>query len=212
MVIVFIGGCNYKPENDNSNISSNNETSVHLWHDISATDSVGNINVLIEIPAGSTHKYELDKLDGILKWEVIENGENRIINYLAYPVNYGMIPQTYLPKSAGGDGDPLDVIVLGNAIERGSIVQCKLIGILQLKDRGEADDKLIAVQKSSVFSEVSNIDELDDEFPGVCEILYIWFTNYKGEGMLESNGFYDVDSALKVLDISIEAYKEEFKK
>jgi len=52
------------------------------------------------------------KPDGIMKW-AFEDGKPRVIKYLAYPGNYGMIPRTLLPKELGGDGDPLDIIMLG---------------------------------------------------------------------------------------------------
>ena len=55
------------------------------------------------------------------------NNKPRIINYLGYPANYGMIPKTLLKKENGGDGDPLDVIVLGPPESKGSIVKCKII-------------------------------------------------------------------------------------
>ncbi|MHC5062584.1 MAG: inorganic diphosphatase, partial [Planctomycetota bacterium] len=102
------------------------------------------VNVVVEIPAGTNSKWEVDKSDGVLRWEIKE-GEPRVVQYLAYPANYGMIPATLLPKEMGGDGDPLDVLLLGPAQARGSIVQAHLLGVLELLDGGERDDKLIAL-------------------------------------------------------------------
>ena len=62
-----------------------------------------------------------------------------------------MIPGTLLPKDRGGVGNPLDVIVLGPAISRGTIVAVKPIGILKLLDDGEQDDKIIATTMDSPF-------------------------------------------------------------
>ncbi|MEA1873276.1 MAG: inorganic diphosphatase [Bacteroidota bacterium] len=181
----------------------------HLWHDIPAINDQGMVNVLIEIPAGSDKKYEVNKITGQTEWEVLENGEYRIIHYLAYPANYGMIPQTYLPKSEGGDGDPLDVIVLGPAYERSSIVPCKIIGILLLKDHGETDDKLIAVSANSIFAEIDNLDDLECIYPGIKTILATWFTNYKGKNKLQSDGYADKQEAQEILKLAINAYKKE---
>ena len=58
-------------------------------------------------------------------------GTPRIINYGNYPVNYGMIPKTVLPINLGGDGDPLDAIVLGNPLPRGTVLKAKIIGLLK---------------------------------------------------------------------------------
>jgi len=73
-------------------------------------------------------KWEVDKTDGKMKWEFVDK-KPRTINYLGCPGNYGMIPGTLLSKELGGDGDPLDVIVLGPPVERGSIVKCKLTSV-----------------------------------------------------------------------------------
>ena len=82
----------------------------------------GDINVVVEIPTGSVQKWEVDKTSGNLKWEFVD-GKPREVKYLGYPGNYGMIPRTLLPKELGGDGDPLDVIVLGPAVESWSCNQ-----------------------------------------------------------------------------------------
>ena len=75
-----------------------------------------------------------------------------------------MIPQTLLAKANGGDGDPLDILVLGPPVERGSVLSCKLIGVLYLKDRGEQDDKLIAVAENSPFENLQSIEDLNQNF------------------------------------------------
>lgn len=182
----------------------------HLWHDIPAITEDGFVNAVIEIPAGSDKKYEVNKTNGRLEWEVLDNGEKRQIKYLAYPANYGMVPQTYLPKHAGGDGDPLDIIVLGPAYDRGSIIQCKLIGVLFLKDHGENDDKLIAVPHNSIFSQINNLDELEATYPGIKTILLTWFTNYKGKNKMQSDGWGNADASTEILKLSMEAYSIKF--
>ena len=75
------------------------------------------VKMLVEIPAGTLEKYEINKSSGILQMDSIY-GKPRLIDYLGYPANYGMIPNTLLPKSKGGDGDPLDVISIGPPAER----------------------------------------------------------------------------------------------
>jgi inorganic pyrophosphatase len=168
----------------------------------------GNINVVIEIPTGTDEKFEVEKTTGTLKLEILKDGKPRLINYLPYPFNYGMVPRTLLPKNLGGDGDPLDVIVLGQPIERGTVVECKLIGVLKLLDRGEQDDKLIAVKSNSRFYSVNNLEELEDEYPGILEISKIWFTNYKGKGKIKFMGFDDKTFSDNILLTSISEYKK----
>jgi inorganic pyrophosphatase len=158
----------------------------------------GQLNVVIEIPAGRTEKWETRKSDGALTWN-IKKGKPRVVKYIGYPGNYGMIPQTILPKELGGDDDPLDAIVLGPPIARGSVAQARLIGVLKLLDDGDQDDKLIAVNPNSTFFKVKSIKELDDNFPGITEILEIWFTNYKGSGEMQSKGFAEIEEAKSIL-------------
>lgn len=195
------------------NLSNTNSDAViydteyqHLIDDVAPINSDGLINVVIEIPAGTNEKWEVCKITGELDIESI-NGNPRTVNYLSYPGNYGMIPQTLLSYENGGDGDPIDVLVLGSAIDKGKIVPCKIIGVIKLFDGGEQDDKLIAVYPGSNFYHINDISELEKSYSGVLEILEIWFTNYKGQGQMEFNGFGDKTEAELILQSAIKSYQ-----
>ncbi len=166
----------------------------------------GDVQALIEIPAGTIEKWELNKSTGKIQHEIVD-GKPRIVNYLGYPGNYGLIPGTLLSKEKGGDGDPLDVLVLGPPAQRGQLLECKIIGVLNLLDGGEQDDKLIAVSPDSPLCGLNNIHELRNRYPGVTEIIQLWFTNYKGKGKMEHQGFGDTDEALWLLDAAIQEYQ-----
>lgn len=171
-----------------------------------ARDEGGFVQVVVEIPTGTTDKWEVDKATGDLKHE-FKNGKPRVVRYLGYPGNYGMVPRTLLPKSEGGDGDPLDVIVLGPPVPRGTVLSCKLLGVLKLLDGGEQDDKLVAVRPETPFFAVNSIAELDSAFGGVTEILAQWFSNYKGPGEMQAFGFAEKEVAEQVLETAIKAYQ-----
>lgn len=170
-------------------------------------DASGNIRAVIEVPAGRTEKWEVDKKDGNLKWN-FKKGRPRVLKYIGYPGNYGMIPRTLLSKESGGDGDPLDIILLGPPLNRGEVASAKLIGVLKLLDRGEQDDKLIAVQFNSPLKKADSIEELDERFPGITQILKLWFTNYKGNGKMISNGFGDLEEAERILNEASEQFEK----
>ncbi len=178
----------------------------NLLTDIIPLYEDGDVNAIIEIPSGTTEKWELNKSTGQIQWEMIDS-KPRIINYLGYPGNYGMIPRTLLSKEQGGDGDPLDIIVLGGPVERGSVIKCKIIGVLYLVDRGEQDDKLIAISADSPLYDVDNMVEINERYKGITEILHLWFTNYKGPGKMASKGFGDRNSAIKILEAAIIEYQ-----
>jgi inorganic pyrophosphatase len=169
-------------------------------------NSDGTINVVIEIPAGTTAKWEVTKPEGTLNWE-FKKGKPPMVKYLGYPGNYGMVPQTLLPEEVGGDGDPLDVIVLGQAVPRGSVVRAKVIGVLKLVDRGKQDDKILAVLNKSPLYKVNNLQQLNSKFPGVTSIVETWFISYKGPGKMESKGYGDVQQATKLINEAVEAFK-----
>ena len=193
----------------------------NYWSGIDPINRDGTYNVVIEIPAGTTAKYETNKETGMLELEQ-KNGAPRFVQYLGYPANYGAIPRSVLLKSKGGDGDSVDVIVLGAAVPRGSVVRGRAIGVLGLVDTGELDDKVIIVMEGSPFAKVKSIPDLDAKFPGVTTILQTWFTSYKGYGkdgklMLSSSGFKDRAAAVKligdaILDFEMSAVKEADKR
>lgn len=170
----------------------------------------GTINALVEIPAGTSAKWEVGDDTTQIIWEEVEDGP-RIVRYLAYPGNYGTIPSTALPEALGGDGDPLDVIVLGQAAPRGAQVPARLIGVLKMTDQGQQDDKLLAVMtEDSPFSGIESIAQMQEEFPGAAEIVSTWFTNYKGpDGGMENEGFGDVGEAREIFDQAVANYTDE---
>ena len=181
-------------------------SAVHLVDGIDPIGSENTIRVVVEIPTGSTQKWEVEKSSGDLKWE-FRKGKPRLVKYLGYPGNYGMVPRTLLSAANGGDGDPLDVLVLGPAVPRGSVVEVKVIGMLSMLDKGEQDDKLIAVMANDIFDQVDTIKKLDKEFPGVTSIVETWFANYKGQTKIETMGYVGRTKAHAVLSQALDDYK-----
>jgi inorganic pyrophosphatase len=167
------------------------------------------VNVVIEIPAGTNDKWEIDKTTGTLRWEH-KDKKPRVVQYLAYPGNYGMIPRTSLPLELGGDGDPLDVLLLGPQVERGTLVRARPVAILRLVDDGERDDKILAVQTTGPFSDVDDINTLESRYPGVRLIIETWFTNYKGRDRVTSDGFGGASAAMTVILAASQYYAENF--
>ncbi|UJP66571.1 inorganic diphosphatase [Mongoliitalea daihaiensis] len=176
----------------------NHQSVQNYLQDIPTYGLDSSINVVIEIPAGTNQKWEVNKATGQLEWEKLADASRRVVDYLAYPANYGFIPQTYLDPFKGGDGDPVDVFVLGEYIPRAEIVPSRIVGVIQLMDQGEIDDKLIAVPQTSDWNHIHTLNQLKDLYPGVLEILQIWLSNYKGEGKIEIQGIQD-ESVARVI-------------
>jgi len=164
---------------------------LNLYTDVAALNPDGTLNAVIEIPQGDLRKFETDVETGRMFWE-LKKGKPRTVAYLGYPANYGMVPQTL-----GGDGDPLDALVIGGMERRGAIAAARLVGVMKMVDGGEEDDKLIAVQAGSSFDGMSLADL---EAAGVTAILKVWFESYKGPGEIQVPGFEDLAAAQAVLE------------
>ncbi len=181
----------------------------NFFHEYNAFNNDGTINVIVEIPAGDNDKWELWKKDGSIRWE-FQNNSFRKIKYLPYISNYGFVPQTLFSKEIGGDGDPVDVILLGERFERGSIIKGKILGLINMKDEGRLDSKIVAVnQNSFVFNSsiLNNFDDLSKNYPGALEIIEIWFQNYKLNNNIIINGYGSVNDAKNLINKSAEPYK-----
>ena len=108
----------------------------HPWHDVALGDRIEQeFRCLIEIPKGSKVKYELDKQSGLLWLDRV------LHSAVHYPANYGFLPQTYCD-----DGDPLDVLVLGQEpVVPLCVLRARAIGVITMRDEKGQDDKVIAI-------------------------------------------------------------------
>jgi inorganic pyrophosphatase len=183
------------------------DSTVDLLRSVAPRDASGKVQVVIEIPAGTNAKWEVDKGTGRLAWEQ-RDGRPRVVAFLPYPGNYGFVPRTLLPREAGGDGDPLDVLVLGPAVPRGSVMAVRLLGVLAMQDGGETDDKLIAVAPDGPFGDVASLAELRQRFPGALELVADWFAHYKGPGVVSLGALRDQAVADSILQTAIAAFRD----
>jgi inorganic pyrophosphatase len=110
---------------------------MHPWHDtyVDDTQIATAFPVIVEIPKGSTNKYELDKETGLLRLDRV------LYSAVHYPADYGFIPRTYCD-----DGDPLDALVLGQEpVFPLTIVEARAIGVMRMRDEKGVDDKIVGV-------------------------------------------------------------------
>lgn len=173
----------------------------HPWHDLpNNPDTIEDgFNVVIEIPKGSKLKYELDKPSGLLVVDRV------LYSSVIYPANYGFIPRSYC-----GDGDPLDVLVLGNEpVVPLALMQARAIGVMHMLDEGAPDDKIIAVHcHDPAFMDYKDIAELPQH---ISREIIRFFEDYK---RLENKAVV-VDSmqghevAREVLMDSLRLYRQE---
>lgn len=127
------------------------------------------INVLVEIPKGSMVKYEIDKETGIL------TVDRFIYTAMGYPFNYG-----YLPGTRAEDGDAIDVLVIATyAVQAGSILPSRVIGLLEMEDEAGTDNKIIAVPTKKVDPFYASIKDLTDINDATKNMIKHFFERYK---------------------------------
>jgi inorganic pyrophosphatase len=127
------------------------------------------INVIIEIPKGSSIKYELDTTNGLIFVDRI------LLSAMYYPCNYGSIPKT---KEA--DGDPVDVLILGNdPIIPMAVIRARPVGVLLTEDEKGHDSKIVAAPLNKIDPSFSDIKEVDDIPEYLRNQITHFFEHYK---------------------------------
>lgn len=174
---------------------------LHPWHGVSYGEKAPRIvTAVIEIPQGSRCKYEIDKQSGLLKLDRV------IYSSFYYPVNYGFIPQTY-----GDDRDPLDILVITSLpVQALTLMEAKIIGVMQMVDSGDADDKIISVANNDPgVNHYNNIEELPQHF---FDELRHFFEEYKKleRKTVKVSDFGDKAKALEIIQDAIVHYKNKF--
>jgi inorganic pyrophosphatase len=175
----------------------------HPWHDVPIPDDPSAwFPVYIEIPKGSKVKYELDKETGLLRVDRI------LYSAVHYPANYGFVPRTYCE-----DGDPLDVLVLGQEeVVPQVLLRARAIGAMSMRDDKGPDDKLMAVHVDD--PEYQSYRSLDDLPPHRLRELQRFFLDYKTleHKDVKVEGFVGPAEALQLLREAIAFYTRTWQK
>ncbi|HEX8169657.1 MAG TPA: inorganic pyrophosphatase [Thermoanaerobaculia bacterium] len=189
----------------------------HPWHGLSpGEDAPRVVTMYVEITPFDLIKYEVDKASGYLRVDRPQRTSSQP------PALYGFIPRTYCaervtqlsPGAERGDGDPLDICVLSERpIAKSEVlIPARVIGGLQLHDRGEADDKIIAVlQGDYVWGEAADLADVPNV---LIERLEHYFSTYKlvpGEPQrIRIAGRYGYEHAAQVVRAAMDDYRAHF--
>lgn len=196
---------------------------LHPWHGVSPViPDQSTFRCFVEVVPGDAMKYEIDKESGYL----LVDRPNTFSNTM--PVLYGFIPQTFCAERVAaycmqqtglqniiGDGDPLDICILTDRhIPRGDIlVHAIPIGGFRMIDRGEADDKIIAVLKDD--HSYGQFRDIQDCPKALIKRIKHYFMTYKNDPDSTDNQVvitdaYGYEEAVQIISASLEDYQHHF--
>lgn len=157
---------------------------------------------MIEIPKGSNIKYEIDKETGALFVD------RKLFTAMFYPCNYGFVPQT-----KEKDGDPVDVLVLGNdAVIPTSVIRATPVGVLLTADEEGEDAKIVAVPVAKIDPTFANVKDVNDMSQELQDQIKHFFEHYKEleKGKyVKVTGWANKDLAKEKISDAMERYKKE---
>jgi len=161
----------------------------------------GIVNVVVEIPQGSSHKIEWNRELGGMEWERVEPA------IFAKPTNYGFIPQTL-----DEDGDELDALIITDEpLTTGIFMEAKVIGVLEFVDDNEVDDKVIVVPADdrNTGNAINSLEDLPPQLLKQIEHHFNHYKDLKKPGSTVVKGFGDVERAKQIIRESITRWNEK---
>lgn len=158
----------------------------------------GVINVVVEIPTGSSHKIEWNRELAVFQLDRVEPA------IFAKPTNYGFIPQTL-----DEDGDELDALIITDApLTTGIFLEAKVIGVMKFEDDGEVDDKVIVVPADdrNTGDAINSLEDLPKQLIAQIEHHFTHYKDLKKPGSTIVKGFGDAEEAKAIIHESVERW------
>lgn len=158
----------------------------------------GIINVVVEIPTGSSHKIEWNRELAVMQLDRVEPA------IFAKPTNYGFIPQTL-----DEDGDELDVLIITDEpLTTGIFLEARVIGVMKFEDDGEVDDKVIVVPADdrNTGDAIKSLDDLPAQLIKQIEHHFAHYKDLKKPGSTTVKGFGDAEEAKAIIHESVERW------
>ena len=156
----------------------------------------GEVNVLVEIPQGSSIKYEMDKDSGFIMVDRFA------YTAMFYPFNYGFVPQTHAE-----DGDPVDVLVISTyACAPGTVIPSRVIGMLEMEDEEGIDTKILAVPTVKVdpfFEKVQDVTDLDDVTKKKIQHFFNHYKELEPNKWVKTKSFLPKEKAVESIKKSL---------
>ncbi len=173
---------------------------IHPWHDVTPGENVPQeFDAIIEIPFGSSVKYEMDKTSGLIKLDRV------LFSAVFYPANYGFIPQTLAE-----DDDPMDVLVFcQEAVVPLTQIHARTIGIMTMIDGGKKDHKIIAVAtEDPEFNSYREAQEMPQHRLTMLRRFFLDYKHLEGKSV-EVEEIQPAAQAYPIIDAALERYSKQ---
>lgn len=160
----------------------------------------GYVNVVIEIPSGSTNKIEWNRHNGLFELDRIKP------QIFAKPTNYGFIPRTI-----DEDGDELDALVITEQpLPTGVYLEGRIVGVMKFMDKDEVDDKIIVVPKDDLgyTKEMRSLEDIPRTLRDAITHHFTHYKDFRQAGLTQVKGYGDIEEAQKVIYESIERWNQ----
>ena len=158
----------------------------------------GVVNVVVEIPEGSSHKIEWNRDLAVMQLDRVDP------EIFAKPTNYGFIPQTL-----DEDGDELDALIITDApLQTGVFLEARVIGVMKFVDDGEVDDKVVVVPADdrNTGNAITSLEDLPKQKIAQIEHHFTHYKDLKKAGSTQVTGWGDIEEAKRVIHESIERW------
>lgn len=163
--------------------------------------SIDKLNVIVEIPKGSNIKYEVDKDSGFLLVD------RKLFTAMFYPCNYGFIPSTL-----EDDGDPVDVLVLGEfSLVPLSVIRVRAVGVLNTEDEEGVDSKIIAVPIDKIdpgFTSIKDVNDIPQNIKNQIEHFFQHYKELEGGKYVKISGWGNKQMADKKITDAISRFSQ----
>lgn len=165
--------------------------------------SRGYTNAVIEIPAGTNRIINWDAESRMFVAEQ-EDNEDKLVDFLPFPANYGFVPGTFTDPVLGGEGQPVAVMIICESVPTGTVMEVVPLLVLYFDDDNVTrsnltDPVVIAVpaRESQRVIQAGSYEDLFDDYPDLMDILVKWFVSYRGSGSKRLRAMGDGDVAMK---------------
>lgn len=164
------------------------------------------VNAVVEMPAGTNQRIKYNEHERMFLVEQVD-GDDRVIDFIPCPGNFGFVPGTFLDPVLGGSGDPVEILVISESRDTGALMEVIPLLVLYFDEQSDFGEQLtnpiiIAVpanERQRVIDTV-NYAGLFENYPDVVDILVKWLSSYKGPGVNELKAMGDGEVAVNEIE------------